>query len=447
MKRSEERTRQAKHRIFTEIDALLETYDLDGITFGRIAKRLGCQPNSVAYYFNNKTDMLQQFIQDYMVTADTELLPVLRSGIDALPPVERFCREIDCIFSVSDHKSRPRLIANHLLISHAAIHKSFNIDLDRKMRQDWDSNRNLLTAYRKFEILAEDRFDDAYLELTFYESLFSLSHIFSLPVWDCEASLHNTKERLKAAFLKDGLYTPQYRNVDLSNDLPFPDMEESSHRYIVPDDQIPALKLEVFRSINRLLEADRPGDITFAKLAELCYCQPSGIAYYFKDKDDMLLQALVWKLEQIKAAPSDGVPAETPDFGTFCRLIAEILYSNPAYRDRWTFWANYYLLSNLNRSPDFRHYYSFYRKRNYSYLLTRMDRFSQDPCLIGENMRPAFLELATFREGLSSHLLFQVPVMDMDRLLRITQRRLLSHFVRPEYLEEALRRLEQASDA
>ena len=441
MKRSDERTRQAKHRIFREIEALLETYDLDGITFGRIATQLGCQPNSVAYYFNGKMDMLQQFIQDYLVTADTELLPILRSGIEALPPVERFCREIDCIFAVSDHKSRPRLITNHLLISHAAIHESFNTDLNRKMRLDWEANRQLLTAYREFDILAQDRFDDAYLELTFYESLFSLFHIFSLPFWDYEDSLHNIKERLKAAFLKDGLYTPRYRDVDIPGDFPCPDPEETARRYLIPDDQIPALKLEVFRQINRLLEEDRPGEITFARLAELCFCQPSGIAYYFKDKDDMLLQALVWKLEKIHADSRADLPGPHLGFNDFCRLIDEAIRRSPDGRSRWSFWVNYYLLSNLNRSPQFRDYYGFYQRRGYNYWLSCMDSIAHDPCLIEENVRPAFSELVTFLEGLSSHLLFQVPIMDQERLLYITQRRLLSRFVRPEHLEETLRSL------
>lgn len=442
MKRSEERTRRAKHRIFTEIEALLKTYDLDGITFGRIAKRLDCQPNSVAYYFDNKMDMLQQFIQDYLVTADTELLPILRKGIEALPPVERFCREIDCIFSVSDHKSKPRLITNHLLISHAAIHESFNADLDRKMRQDWEANRKLLAAYWEFDILARDRFDDAYLELTFYETLFSQARIFSFPVWDYEASVHNVKERLKAAFLKDGLYTPRYREVDTSDDFFRSGAEEASRCYAVPDDRLPALKLEVFRQINRLLEEDRPGEITFARLAEFCYCQPSGIAYYFKNKDDMLLQALVWKIEKVEANRHTGLPGGTLGLAGFCRLIDGIIHSSPIDDSRWSFWANYYLLSNLNRSSEFRDYFGFYQRRSYSDWLTRMDRFAGEPSLIGENIRPAFFELAMFREGLSSHLLFQVPIMDVDRLICITRRRLLSRCVRPEYLEDALRSLE-----
>ena len=444
MKRSEERTRKAKNRIFAEIEKLLETYDLDGITFGRIAKRLGCQPNAVVYYFNSKMDMLQQFIQDYMVTADTELLPILRSGIEALPPVERFCREIDCIFAVSKRKSRPRLITNHLLITSASFYESFSADLDHKMRQDWENVRQRLDAYREFGILAEERFDDSYLELIFFECAFSLVDIFGIPIQPAEVQLHNTKERLKAAFLKDGLYAPQYRTAEDSAYILHDDMEGAARRYRISEEQIPALKLEVFRHITRLMEEDRLEDITFANLAELCYCQPSGIAYYFENKQDMMLQAIVWRVEQYHPAePRPDRDSGSNSLTDFCRFVHQHSTASPRQTQNWDFWINYYLLTNINRYPAYLDYFCFFQQRTHDTLLNNVRRFEHTDYLRPGSILPWLFELINFQKFMAIQLIFRNPIPDRQRISRITAERLLRNALRPEYHDAALQILNE----
>ena len=438
MKRSEERTSAAKRRIFEQIEALMDTHNMTDITFGKIAKRLGCQPNSVAYYFNNKMDMLQQFTQEHMRTADTVYMPVLRAGIESLPPVERFCREIDCFFAASEQKSKPHLLNNYFLISNAPLRSEFNEDLSRKIRLDQEENRRRLEAYLPLGILEESRFRDAFVEGEFYDSSFSLTRIFNFPIWAREDRLHNAKERLKAAFLKDGLYTPQYRKVVLPKDFPCADMAAAEARYRVPDDRIPALKTEVFRQINRLLEEDRPDDITFARLGELCYCQPSGIAYYFKNKEDMILQALIWKAESHLREQSRE-PASRPqkrwDLAECCRLICHFTDVEPL-ANRYNFWVNYLVLSNLNL-PAYRDYFCFSERRNANRLHAALRRFAQEPFFREENLEEAFAEMYFFHDGIAMHDLFKTPLTEPKNLIRITRRRFARLLIREEYLEEA----------
>ena len=73
MKHSEERIQRAKSRIFEQIDVLLQTGDLESVSFAKIADGLGCRPNSVVYYFEDKMDMLVQYIQSHVVTSDINL--------------------------------------------------------------------------------------------------------------------------------------------------------------------------------------------------------------------------------------------------------------------------------------------------------------------------------------------------------------------------------------
>ena len=436
MKYSEERVRKAKTRIFEQIEMLLNDYDMQAITFGNIAKRCGCQPNSIAYYFKDKMDMLQQFIQDYVITADAELLPVLRAGLQELPPVERFCREIDCFFAVSDHKSKLRLLNNYFLITNSPLRSEFCEDLGRKCMLDTQNCLELLGSYRKFDILSEERFYDAYIELNFFISAFSVIHVFDIPLWNYQDILHNTKERLKEAFLKDSLYKAHLLDTSIPAGYPCVDMETAQNRYAPEGDGMSAVKREVYRAIERLLTANRAGDITFSKLAELCYCQPSGIAYYFKSKQDMLLQFIIHHVENEYADnhhPAASLPENTWTLENFCRAIHSLCGRNMFEESSLVFWINYILISNLASEPSYKDYYCFYVKRKYDDILEHIEHFHSAGILQEENIPQAFSELTMFCEGQSALMLFRSPIVEPERLRRTVSARLLRMFLKPEY--------------
>lgn len=439
MRRSEIRTQQAKHRIFEQIEILMNTHALSEITFSKIAKRLGCQPNSVAYYFKNKMDMLQQFMQDYIVTADTELLPILRKGIDDLPPVERFCREIDCLFAVSEHKSKPRLLNNYFLVSNAPLHSEFCEDLNRKTQQDMENIKNVLKNYEGLEILCEERFDDTYIELEFYIGAFSLMHIFKFPLYCYENMLHNVKEQIKCSFLNDGLYTSDYRPVVIPKDFFCSDLEAANAKYHHNDTNMPALKLEILHSINTLLAQNRPGDITYSKLAELCYSQPSGIAYYFDDKDDMILQALILKIERIKRREDAAAPNFIPGDKSLCALCDDIhLICNVGLlKDSYSFWANYFIVSGIATKPAYREYFCFYQRRKYDQFVEILSRFRQEDFFEADALQPTLAEMSCFKDGYALHLLFQAPLFEPDKLKRIIEKRYIRKLIKPKYHVDA----------
>lgn len=444
MKRSEKRTQQAKQRIFEQIEILMNTYALSEITFSKIAKRIGCQPNSVAYYFENKMDMLLQFMQDYIVTADTELLPVLREGIEDLPPVERFCKEIDCLFAVSDHKSKPRLLNNYFLVSNAPLHSEFCEDLNRKTRQDMENIKFLLEGYKHSGLLCEERFEDTYIELEFYIGTFSLMHIFQYPIYRYEDMLHNVKEYLKSRFLKDGMYTPSYRPVVLPNDYYCANTESAEKRYSTNDKNIPSLKLEVLQAINILLSQNRPDDITFSKLAELCYSQPSGIAYYFKDKDDMLLQALILRIERV--SKSEQLEVKNPHFSdrSLTALCDDIhaICGVGLLKDSFSFWANYFIISGIATKPEYRDYFCYYQRKRCDSFLQIMSRFNQEDFFEADALQAALSEMFCFKDGYALHLLFQAPLLEPEKLKRITEKRYVGKLTKPEYHAEAFNYLD-----
>ena len=439
MKRSEKRTQQAKQRIFEQIEILMNNHDLNEITFSKIAKRIGCQPNSVAYYFDSKMDMLLQFMQGYIITADTELLPVLRQGIEAFPPVEKFCREIDCLFAVSDHKSKPRLLNNYFLVSNAPLHSEFCEDLNRKTRQDMENIRTLLEGYKHTGLLCEERFDDTYIELEFYIGTFSLMHIFKFPIYRYEDMLHNVKEYLKARFLKDGVYVPSYRTVVLPNDYYCADIEAAEKHYSSNDKNVPSLKLEILQTINALLSQNRPDDITFSKLAELCYSQPSGIAYYFRDKDDMLLQALILKIERgskKERSEAKNLHFRDTSLASLCDDI-HALCSVGLWKDSFSFWANYFIISGIATKPEYRDYFCYFQRKKCNIIIQLISRFIEEDFFESDAMQTALSEIFCFKDGYALHLLFQSPLLEAEKLKRITENRYIRKLIKPAYHDEA----------
>ena len=437
MLKDDTRTRQVKLRIFEQIESLLGQYTMQEITFAQIAKLCSCQPNSITYYFESKLDMLLQFTEYYIAKEKREL-PQLRITPPGLSAVQRFCREIDILFSVSDRKPKPRLLSNYFILSNSPLHPEFQRYLSDAVIQEDQMYLEILHSYQQENILCETRFTAAYAELCFYTNAFSIFHIFDIPIWEYAAQLHNVKESLKASFLKDGLYTPDF--TDISVPLQHPGGYAGGTQLRQPESdqlsQMPDMKKRVFAIIEELLEADRLNEITFSYLAKRCYCQPSSITYYFKSKMDMLLQFAVYYVENRLAASTGTAPKNgerLPTAEAFLQFLDSVFIC-AFHKSKVLYWVNYIVISNMPSAPKFSEYlrFSIHRKsRQYWEAIT----FYQEHGLLNEDAIPrAFSELTFFSNAFALLNIFQVPITEQELLLRTVRARLIAMFLKREFL-------------
>ncbi len=196
-----------KKCVFDAIESLLLEEGPDGLTYANISARCHLHTNTITYYFNNKEDMMLQFFK-HVVERDNAMRPVFFYRVDeGVTPVEAFCAFIDYVVDCEHLRSEVRRLINLYVLPD--LYTSDQVqNLIRQINElSYKAEYQTVEFYRTLGILEDSRLQDAFADLTFAAFGNSLLLIFGVECPDHKRATHNTKERLKKAFLKDGFYT------------------------------------------------------------------------------------------------------------------------------------------------------------------------------------------------------------------------------------------------
>ncbi|NMB20160.1 MAG: TetR/AcrR family transcriptional regulator [Firmicutes bacterium] len=205
-----------KHLVFNAIESLLLEEGPESLTYGNISARCHLHTNTITYYFNNKEDLMLQFFQ-HVIKRDTERKPVFFYRVeDGMSPVEAFSAFVDYTVDCKHLRSEVRRLINLYLLPHLYSSDAVRSLVFHINEMSIDAEYDAIQVYKKLGIIEETREREAFADLTFTSFGNSLLLIFGVECRDSDLALHNAKERIKKAFLKDGLYveTPWKESVD-----------------------------------------------------------------------------------------------------------------------------------------------------------------------------------------------------------------------------------------
>jgi len=203
-----------KKIIFDAIEHLLLEEGPESLTYANISARCHLHTNTITYYFKNKEDMMLQFFQ-HVVERDSSMRPAFFHGVgEGMTPVESFCSFIDYVVECKHLRSETRRLINLYILPNLYTSDEVQSMIRQINEHSYKTEYQAIEFYRTQGIIEDERVDDAFADLLFAAYGYSLLLIFGVECPESDRALHNTKERLKKAFLKDGLYqeTPFVKN-------------------------------------------------------------------------------------------------------------------------------------------------------------------------------------------------------------------------------------------
>ncbi len=197
-----------KKLIFEVIAHLLAEGGVEKVTYTNISERAYLQRASIAYYFDNRQDMLLKFFEHFLSSINPAelVMELLETATD--DPVADFCRLIDTL--LLDHGMQDpgiKSIFRHVLASSLSDPQAKRLLLKNNERTNIIL-REVLDYFIKKGIIEEDRIETALSDIYAYAACSSFMVLFDFEIPWFNLAEKAMVERVKRALLKDGLYPP-----------------------------------------------------------------------------------------------------------------------------------------------------------------------------------------------------------------------------------------------
>ena len=197
---------ELQEAVFEHIARLLREDRKDDITFSYLAKHCYCQTSSIAYYFENKTDMLLQFTKYHLHKFYSKSTEYTYTPPEGLSDEEAFDKFILDVVEGSYKRSKVVYWINYLVICNAPANQEFYHYLKLSLLRKLHRYQTIVHYYTQKGILKEEKLYQLFHELCFLGDSIALTNIFQIPITDKSYFETFTHGRLLSAFLKPEYY-------------------------------------------------------------------------------------------------------------------------------------------------------------------------------------------------------------------------------------------------